>query len=160
MGLATIDPHSQKKHSKIHKSLVSIRLVLTEIQAFKNEKNLQRNIWKCGQIRTRVWICPHFHLGVLFLTMWINSGKTYAHASTLTFPVCTFFWYHIYLAANFTKFDTKNLLYCCNRSLSKSMLPFSSISFNFLVRRFRKSLQQSKAVRTRAGLFKARLTQD
>ena len=28
------------------------------------------------------------------------------------------------------------------------MLPFSSISFNFLVRRFRKSLQQSKAVRT------------
>ena len=28
------------------------------------------------------------------------------------------------------------------------MLPFSSIAFNFLVRRFRKSLQQSKAVRT------------
>ena len=38
-----------------------IRLVLTEIQAFKNEKKLQRNVWKCGQIRTRVRICPHFH---------------------------------------------------------------------------------------------------
>ena len=58
------------------------------------------------------------------------------------------FWHHIYLAANFTKFNTNNLLYCCNRSLSKSMLPSSSISFNFLVWRFRKSLQQSKAVRT------------
>ena len=38
-----------------------IRLVLTEIQAFKNEKKLQRNVWKCGQIRTRVRICPYFH---------------------------------------------------------------------------------------------------
>ena len=30
-------------------SLVLIRLVLTEIQAFKNVKNLQRNVWKTGQ---------------------------------------------------------------------------------------------------------------
>ena len=29
-----------------------IGLVLTEIQAFKNVKNLQRNVWKSGQIRT------------------------------------------------------------------------------------------------------------
>ena len=27
---------------------VLIRLVLTEIEAFKNEKKLQRNVWKCG----------------------------------------------------------------------------------------------------------------
>ena len=32
--------------------LVLIGLVLTEIQAFKNVKKLQRNEWKCGQIRT------------------------------------------------------------------------------------------------------------
>ena len=32
-------------------SLVLIRLVLTEIQAFKNVKNLQRNVWKTGQFR-------------------------------------------------------------------------------------------------------------
>ena len=40
MGLATIDPHSQKEHTEIHKipSLVSIRLVLTEIQRFKKVK--------------------------------------------------------------------------------------------------------------------------
>ena len=42
MGLATIDPHSQKEHTEIHKtprlpSLVLIRLVLTEIQ-FKKVK--------------------------------------------------------------------------------------------------------------------------
>ena len=54
MGLATIDPHSQKEHTGFTKSpsFVLIGLVLTEIQAFKNVKNLQRNIWKCGQIRT------------------------------------------------------------------------------------------------------------
>ena len=57
MGLATIDPHSHKEHTeihKIHKSLVLIELVLTEIQALKNVKSLQRNVWKCGQIRTNV----------------------------------------------------------------------------------------------------------
>ena len=34
MGLATIDPHSQKEHTEIHKfsSLVLIRLVLSEIE--------------------------------------------------------------------------------------------------------------------------------
>ena len=43
MGLATIDPHSQKEHTEITKSpsLVLIGLVLTEIQAFKNVKNYQ-----------------------------------------------------------------------------------------------------------------------
>ena len=36
MGLATIDSGSQKEHTEIHKVL--IRLVLTEIQRFKNVK--------------------------------------------------------------------------------------------------------------------------
>ena len=79
MGLATIDPHSQKEHTEIHK------------------------IPKFGVNQTKVRICPHFHtfvcnfftflkacisvktslistklgdfgnLGVLFLTMGINS---------------------------------------------------------------------------------------
>ena len=42
MGLATIDPRSQKEHTEIPKSpsLVLIRLVLTEIQAFKNYKEM------------------------------------------------------------------------------------------------------------------------
>ena len=50
MGLATIDPHSQKENTEIHKipSLVLIGLVLIEIQAFKNVKKLQRNVWKSG----------------------------------------------------------------------------------------------------------------
>ena len=37
MGLTTIDPHSQKEHTK-SPSLVLIRLVLTEVQRFKNVK--------------------------------------------------------------------------------------------------------------------------
>ena len=51
MGSATIDLHSQKEHTEIHEipSLVLIGLVLTEIQAFKNVKKLQR---KCMEMRT------------------------------------------------------------------------------------------------------------
>ena len=52
MGLATIDPHSQKEHTEIHKipKFGVNRPVLTEIQAFKNVKNLQRNvICVCGR---------------------------------------------------------------------------------------------------------------
>ena len=39
-------------------SLVLIGLVFTEIQAFHNVKDLQRNVWKCEQI---VRICPDFN---------------------------------------------------------------------------------------------------
>ena len=60
MGLATIDPYSQKEPQRFT-SLVLIGLVLTEIQAFKNVKNLQRNVWKCGQIRTLVIIIHQTH---------------------------------------------------------------------------------------------------
>ena len=51
MGLATIDPHTQKEHAEIPKSLslVLIRLVLTEIHAFKNEKKITK---KCMEMRT------------------------------------------------------------------------------------------------------------
>ena len=40
MGLATIDSHSQKELTEIHKiiNLVLIRLVFTEIQPFENFK--------------------------------------------------------------------------------------------------------------------------
>ena len=55
MGLATIDPHSQKEHTEIHK--------IPKFGANRASfvKKLQRNVWKCGQIRTNVRICPHFH---------------------------------------------------------------------------------------------------
>ena len=65
MGLASIDPRSQKEHTKIHKipKFGVNRASFDEIQAFKNVKNLQRNEWKSGQIRTSR--CA--------LSMWINS---------------------------------------------------------------------------------------
>ena len=28
-----------------------------------------------------------------------------------------FSWYHVYLTANFTKFDTNSLVYCCKKNL-------------------------------------------
>ena len=60
-------------------SLVLIGLVLTEIQAFKNVKNLQRNIWKfftflnaCISVKTspiNTKLGNFVNLGVIFLTM-------------------------------------------------------------------------------------------
>ena len=66
MGLTTIDPHSQKEHTEIPKipKFGLIRLGLSEIQAFKNMKKLQRNVWKRGQIRTFVRISIHFFVNV------------------------------------------------------------------------------------------------
>ena len=54
MGLATIIQIVRKSTPSFTKSpsLVLIGLVLTEIQAFKNVKNLERNVWKCKQIWT------------------------------------------------------------------------------------------------------------
>ena len=54
-------------------SLVSIGLVLTEIQAFKNVKYLQRNVWKTGQIRTNVRICPVFHTFLCKFFTFLNA---------------------------------------------------------------------------------------
>ena len=54
-------------------SLVLIGLVLTEIQAFKNVKYLQRNVWKTGQIRTNVRICPVFHTFLCKFFTFLNA---------------------------------------------------------------------------------------
>ena len=94
MGLATIDAHSQKKPTEIHK------IPKFGINRASFKKKLTK---KCMEIRTFVRICPDFHtflckffrflnacisvqtsaintrlldfvtLGALFLTMWINS---------------------------------------------------------------------------------------
>ena len=48
MELATSDPHSQKEHTpRLTKSpsLGLIKLVLTELQRFKNVKINKRNVW-------------------------------------------------------------------------------------------------------------------
>ena len=54
-------------------SLVLIGLVLSEIQAFKNVKYLQRNVWKTGQIRTNVRICPVFHTFLCKFFTFLNA---------------------------------------------------------------------------------------
>ena len=54
-------------------SLVLIGLVLTEIQAFKNVKYLQRNVWKTGQMRTNVRICPVFHTFLCKFFTFLNA---------------------------------------------------------------------------------------
>ena len=49
MGLATIDPHSQKEHTEIHK-IPKFCVNRAEIQAFKNVKKLYKE--KCMEMRT------------------------------------------------------------------------------------------------------------
>ena len=63
MGLATIDSHSQKEHTEIHKirlSLVLIRLVLTEIQRFKNVKIYKEMYGNPDTVSDSVRIAIHF----------------------------------------------------------------------------------------------------
>ena len=48
MGLATIDPHSQKEHTEIHKILLTFGSIYTKLEDFVK-------------------------LGLHFMTMWINS---------------------------------------------------------------------------------------
>ena len=66
MGLATIDPPSQKENIEIHKiPKFGVN------RAFKNVKNLQRNVWKTGQFRTNVRICPDLS----FIVKWHLTMK-------------------------------------------------------------------------------------
>ena len=63
MGLATIDPHSQKEHTEIHiiPKFGVIRLVLTEIKYLKTPKLTK----KCKAIRT---LCSDsVHMGIHFI---------------------------------------------------------------------------------------------
>ena len=61
MGLATIDPHSQKEHTEID-----------EIPKF----GVNRASFACISVKTspiNTKLGDFVNLGVLFLTMWINS---------------------------------------------------------------------------------------
>ena len=83
MGLATIDLHSQKFTKS--PSLVLIGLVLTEIRAFQNEENLQRNVCVCISI--------HFFINVLLFEMPVSQSKLDRLASNLGIlwiSVCSF----------------------------------------------------------------------
>ena len=70
MGLANIDPHSQREHTEINTrfpSLVLIRLVLTEIQRFKKVKiNKQmygiRKLCRTGPIRMAIHFFVNFDI--------------------------------------------------------------------------------------------------
>ena len=67
MGLATIDPKSQKEHTKIHKipkfgaNQASFHsLTYRHLKTKKIYKEMYGNADKCGQ---EVRICPHFFTG-------------------------------------------------------------------------------------------------
>jgi len=98
MELAAIDPHSYKVHTKLYKipKFVANRLNNKQDTTIWKDQNLQKNVWPSGRC---VWITKYFcvilaflngsisvktslfntkrgdfvNLGVLFLTMWINS---------------------------------------------------------------------------------------
>ena len=85
MGLATIDPQSQKEHSKIHRfpSLVLIRLVLTEIQQIRSIK-INKEMYRCMASKhcVGVWSAIHFfvHFDIfewLYLAyLWVYLHQT------------------------------------------------------------------------------------
>ena len=60
MGLATIDPHRQKEHTKIYKILKLIGLVLTKIQWFKNVKISKEMYGHLDAVSDSVQMAIHF----------------------------------------------------------------------------------------------------
>ena len=65
MGLATIDPHSQKEHTKIHKipkfSVNQANIsIITEIQRFKNVKINKEMYGYPDAVSDGVWMAIHF----------------------------------------------------------------------------------------------------
>ena len=58
MGLATIDPHSQKEHTEIHKipKFGVNRLVLTEIQRFKKLK-INKEMYAIRTLCRHTFLC-------------------------------------------------------------------------------------------------------
>ena len=73
MGLATIDPHSQKEHTKIHKIP---KFGVTETRTFVRICPLFTLLNACISVKTfpiNTKLGDFVNLGVLFLTMWINS---------------------------------------------------------------------------------------
>ena len=83
MGLATIDPNSQKEHTEIHKiSKFGVNQAsLTEIQRFKNVKvsdSVRMAIHFFVNFGIFKWsnytkLGDFVKLGLHFMTMWINS---------------------------------------------------------------------------------------
>jgi len=79
MRLATIDPHSLKEHSKIHKiSKFGVNRPNSEQDtAIRKCQNVQRNVWPAGQLSGSVQQAIHFlvnfgdfvNFGVLFQIM-------------------------------------------------------------------------------------------
>ena len=75
-----------------------IRLVLTEIQAFKNERNLQRNVWKCGQIQTLSELSSRKQKEGwrIWLAKWCKIHKVYIYShSTTKFTFKKYIYSHL-----------------------------------------------------------------
>ena len=82
MGLATIDPHSQKEHTEIHKSLslVFIRQVFTEIQRFKNFKIYKEMYGHPDALSDSVRMAIHFFVNFdIFKWLYLSYYWVYLH---------------------------------------------------------------------------------
>ena len=77
MGLATIGPPSQKKHTEIY--IMLIRLVLTEIQRFKNVKiSKEMYAGRCVQTASG-WPCIYFVNCGIFKWLYLAYYWAYLH---------------------------------------------------------------------------------
>ena len=82
MGLATIDPHSQKEQTEIHKipSLVFTRQVFTEIQRFKNFKIYKEMYGHPDALSDSVRMAIHFFVNFdIFKWLYLSYYWVYLH---------------------------------------------------------------------------------
>ena len=82
MGLATIDPHSQKEHTKIHKipKFGVNQASFDWDRAIWKRQNLQRNVWHPDAVSDSVRIAKHFFVNFdIFKRLYLAYFWAYLH---------------------------------------------------------------------------------
>ena len=77
MGLATIDSHNQKEHTKIHKipKFDVNQASLHWDTAIKKRQNLQRNVWHPDAVSDSVRIAIHFFVNFdIFKRLYLSEN--------------------------------------------------------------------------------------
>ena len=75
MGLAAIDPHSQKEHIEIRKRLMKIDSIVSKIQPFQNVKIYKEMYGHLDTVRHSVRMAIHFFVNFdVFKSLYLSQN--------------------------------------------------------------------------------------
>ena len=90
MELATIDSHSQKEHTEIHKipKFGLNQASFHWVTAIQKRQNLQRNVWDPDAVSDSVRIAIHFFLNCDMKLAWLRPNLGILWISVCSFWLC------------------------------------------------------------------------